>query len=90
MRNYEITAILKGNAVEETKNTLKEILSKNSIKITSEEDWGNKPLWHEMNKETAGNFAHYKCEVEDPSVLAAVENDFRLNQNILRSMIIRL
>ena len=90
MRNYEITTILRSSGVEDTKNTVKELFAKNSVTVTAEEDWGSKPVWHEISKETTGHFSHYKCDVADPSVLVALENDFKLNQNILRSMIIRL
>lgn len=90
MRNYEITAIIKDGSVEETKNTIKEILAKNSINLTAEEDWGVKTVWHPIGKEINGHFAHYKCSVDRPISLIPVENDFKLNQNILRSMIVRL
>jgi len=89
MRNYEITAIIKENAVEETKNTIKEIFAKNSVDVTAEEDWGSKTVWQPINHIPTGFFAHYKCSVKDTSVIASLENEFKLNQNIMRSMISR-
>ncbi|MCB1190951.1 MAG: 30S ribosomal protein S6 [Leptospiraceae bacterium] len=91
MREYEITAVLKEGAqplIDETKNTIKSVLAKYSGEITAEEDWGQKRIWHPINGENAGFFTHIKCKLEASSI-KEIEKDFRLNQNILRSMIAR-
>jgi small subunit ribosomal protein S6 len=90
MRAYEITSILldKGGNVEETKTSIKEILSKYSVEITSEEDWGQKKLWHNIGGNETGFFTYIKCNA-NPSSIVKLENEFKLNQNILKSLIIR-
>ncbi len=91
MREYEITAVIKEGSqplIDETKNAIKSILGKYSGEITSEEDWGQKRIWHPINGENTGFFTHIKCKLETSSI-TGIEKDFRLNQNILRSMIAR-
>jgi small subunit ribosomal protein S6 len=90
MRAYEITNILLDHpqtVTEETKNTVKDILKKYSVEITGEEDWGQKKLWHKINGYESGAFYHLRCKAE-PKIIANLENEFKLNQNILRSLIV--
>lgn len=90
MRTYEITTLLREgqNLVEETKATIKEILTKNSVEITLEEDWGQKKLWHEKDSSEYAFFTFIKCNAE-PSTIKKIEHEFKLNQNILQSLIVR-
>ncbi|MDX1959177.1 MAG: 30S ribosomal protein S6 [Leptospiraceae bacterium] len=90
MRAYEITAILldKGTIVEETKTSIKEILTKYSVEITSEEDMGQKKLWHTIGGNETGYFTYIKCKAE-PSSIAKLVGEFKLNQNILKSLIVK-
>jgi len=90
MRNYEVTTVFREGKSEETKKAVKEILEKHSAKITSEEDWGTKRLFHPVKHNESGFFSYIKCTIEDPSRISAIENDFRLNQEILKSMIIKV
>lgn len=89
MRNYEITAILKDSAVEETKNGIKEIFAKHSVTLASDEDWGQKKLWHPVGDSSTGHYTHFKCSA-DAKAIEKIEREFALNMNILRSMVIRL
>jgi small subunit ribosomal protein S6 len=88
MRNYEITAVYRTNAVEESKNSFKEILSKHSVNVQAEEDWGNKRLWHHVDGEENGYYNHFKCTAE-PTAIVKIENEAKLNLNILKAMVIR-
>jgi small subunit ribosomal protein S6 len=88
MRSYEITAILREgqNLIEETKNAIKDILKKYSAEVTLEEDWGQKKLWHPIEKQDYAFFTFLKCKME-PSQVEKIYHEFKLNQNILHSMI---
>ncbi|WCL48313.1 30S ribosomal protein S6 [Leptospira sp. GIMC2001] len=88
MRNYEITTVYRTNAVEETKNSFKEILAKYSVNITTEEEWGNKKLWHPVDGQDHGYYTLFKCTAE-PASIEKIENEAKLNQNILKSLVIR-
>lgn len=90
MRAYEITAILKegGTLVEDSKKAIKEILTKHSAEITGEEDMGQRKLWHRIGNHEYGHFALIKFN-GIPSSIKQIENELFLNQNILRSLIVR-
>ncbi len=89
MRNYEITTITRSTAKEVAKTEVIEIFKKHSINVTAEEEWGQKKLWHPIKHQDYGVFTHFKVSAEQ-SALDNVERDFGLNQNLLRSMIVRL
>ncbi len=92
MLNYEITAILKEesqNLLDETKAAIKETLNRYSVEIVSEEDWGQKKLWHRINGQEMGFFTNIKCKAA-PTSIAKIEHDFKINQNILRAMVCKL
>ncbi len=92
MRAYEITAVLQetpASIVDETKNTIKEFFKKYSVEMTEEEDWGSKKLWHAIRGLETGHYSHFKCKAE-PTAIAKLENEFKLNQNILRSLVIKV
>ncbi|EMO27442.1 putative ribosomal protein S6 [Leptospira interrogans serovar Bataviae str. HAI135] len=59
------------------------------MSVTAEEDWGQRKLWHPIQHEEQGIFHHYKCSA-DPNAIEKVEKEFLINQNILRSMVVRL
>jgi small subunit ribosomal protein S6 len=92
MRAYEITNVILDNPhsiTEETKSDIKNILQKFSVEIDSEEDWGQKKLWHKIRGNETGFYHFLKCKA-DPKIIAELENQFKLNQNILRSLIIQV
>lgn len=90
MRAYEITAILEegGSLVEESKKAIKEVLAKYAAQITAEEDWGQKKLWHRLGNHDYGFFTLIRFNGE-PSSIKSIENELFLNQNILKSLIVR-
>ena len=92
MRTYEITSILAEGSqsiLDETKQTIKDILKKNSVDISAEEDWGSKKLWYSIRGHENGHFTFLKCSA-DPKVITTIEHEFMLNQNILKTSIIKV
>lgn len=90
MRAYEITNVLVDSpaVVEEAKKQIREILSKYSVEITHEEDWGSKTLYHKIQGNTSGFYTYLECKAK-PEVIKSLEHEFHLNQNILRSLIVK-
>ncbi|BDA79314.1 30S ribosomal protein S6 [Leptospira kobayashii] len=88
MRNYEITNIIREGAVEETKSAVKDILAKHSVTIQNEEDWGSKRLWHPVGQDEQGHFTLIKCQ-SAPSEIVKIEHEFKLNTNILKTLVVR-
>ncbi|MBK8395436.1 MAG: 30S ribosomal protein S6 [Leptospiraceae bacterium] len=92
MRAYEITSILAEGSqtiIDETKKTIQDILKKYSAEITSEEDWGVKKLWYAIAGKESGFYTHIKCKAEASSI-EKIEREFLLNQNILKSLVIKV
>ncbi|HEY1406735.1 MAG TPA: 30S ribosomal protein S6 [Spirochaetota bacterium] len=86
MRTYELTVILRSGAkTEETKNTVKEILSKHGITIKEDQSWGLKRLAYAIDEEKDGVYMNLLVEAE-PSSIGTIAPDFHVNREILRHM----
>ena len=92
MNNYEILFIIKPDLNEEgLKNATKAItdsVTKNGGTIKKEESWGKKSLVYPVKKVKEGYY--FKLDFEAPSdAIAKMEAIYKLNQDILRTMITR-
>jgi small subunit ribosomal protein S6 len=92
MNNYEGLFILKPDLKEEdVKNLFKAItdsVTKNGGAVVKEESWGKKQLAYPVRKFREGYY--YKLDFTAPSAaIAKLEEGFKLNQDILRTMITR-
>lgn len=98
MRLYELVLVLKTSLSEaERKKTLsviKELLK--DLKITKEEEWGQKPLAYKIKKEAAGVYHLLALETASTGSgqAAVIPADFeqRLlrNENVLRHLLVRI
>jgi small subunit ribosomal protein S6 len=92
MRSYEMTSIIiegSSTVIDETKQIIKDILVKNSAEVSGEEDWGSKKLWYLIRGHENGHYSHLKFKA-DAKAIQKVEHEFILNQNILKTSIIKL
>ena len=92
MENYESLFIIKPDIKEEEiKGVLKAItesLVKNGGTVKKEENWGKKQLAYPVKKFKEGFY--YKLEFTAPTnLIAKLEESYRLNADILRTMITR-
>ena len=90
MNNYEILFIIKPDLKEEDiKNVTKTItdsVTKNGGTIKKEENWGKKQLVYPVKKAKEGYY--YKLDFTAPSsAVEKLEAGYRLNDNILRTMV---
>jgi len=86
VRSYELTVILRtGAKTEETKNTVKEILTKHGISIKEDLSWGVKRLAYSIEEEKDGYYMHLVVEAE-PKSIGTISGDFHVNKEILRHM----
>lgn len=93
MKKYEITFIVKPDLEEATikkeAENLKKVLTDKESKINEEKVMGQKELAYEMNKYKNGYYFLYTIEANNEAI-----NEFdriaRLNENILRHLIIRI
>lgn len=92
MADYEGLFIIKPNLEEEAvKNLLKtigELLSKNGGNIKKEENWGKRQLAYPVKKFKEGYY--YKLDFSATTdAISKLESAYKLNQDILRTMITR-
>ena len=89
MSEYEIVLLLtpqlSEQQAEDFVGTFKSDMLKGA-KITFEDFWGKKNLAYPINGETAAFYAVVHCEF-DGSGLIALEEEMRLNKNIIRHLI---
>ena len=92
MNNYEGLFIIKPELKEEdTKNVIKSIsdaITKGGGAIKKEENWGKKQLAYPVKKSKEGYY--YKVDFDlDGAQVAKIETAYKLNTDILRTMITR-
>ncbi len=92
MENYEGIFIIKPEIKDEdVKNVFKVIsdsVTKNGGTVKKEEPWGKRPLAYPVKKAKEGHYL--KLDFSAPtSAIAKLEEAYRLNDDILRTMITR-
>lgn len=92
MNNYEGLFIIKPELTEEnTKNVIKGIsdtIAKGGGAIKKEENWGKKQLAYPVKKSKEGYM--YKVDFDiDAAQITKIETTYKLNTDILRTMITR-
>jgi len=102
MRTYELALVMRPSLKEADRKkvleTIKEWLGK--VKITKENEWGQKALAYTIKKEDSGHFYMLELEAEDPSYKltaderkGGVPHDFEQRvlrtDNILRHLLLR-
>lgn len=93
MNKYEMMFIVK-STLEETKikeeaETLKNVITSMNGELTESKEIGNKKLAYPINKEITGYYFVYNFTA-DNELIAELDRKARIDENIVRHMIIRL
>ena len=90
MRPYEATFIFQcsPDAIEKGKRLVSEILTKASIKTTSEDDIGERRLAYKINKQESGHYVLYNIE-SNPNKIHEVIQSSSLATEVLKCFIVR-
>lgn len=92
MNKYESVIILSANAAEEATvafgEKMKELISANG-ELTSVEEWGKKTLAYEIKKQKEGYYILFTFTAK-PEFIAEFERILRLDEIVLKHMVIRL
>lgn len=93
MAQYEITLILRPEGTEEQlKQTVaraEELITKEGGTITATEAWGRRRLTFTLKKQREGVYFLLRAQGE-PTAMDRLKRAFRLEESILRVMIVRL
>jgi small subunit ribosomal protein S6 len=91
MNTYESIIILTAKATEEEienfKNQVAELISSNGEMI-GVDDWGIKKLAYDINHEKEGHYYLYNFK-SDPSLILEFERVLRINDKVLKQMVIK-
>jgi small subunit ribosomal protein S6 len=90
MRTYEIAFIvhpdLEETAFNEVLEKVKGWITESGGKVTNVDLWGKRKLAYEIRNQSEGQYVFVLIEME-PSSLAGLENNLRLQESIMRFMI---
>ncbi|MBL7158019.1 MAG: 30S ribosomal protein S6 [Candidatus Omnitrophica bacterium] len=91
MKEYEVLFIVDSDKEEQEKNAISAIhamIEKENGRVIKEESWGKKTLVYPIRKRKDG--AYYKINFSlDPAKLDTLNKSYKLNQDILRVMIVK-
>ncbi|MDO8551205.1 MAG: 30S ribosomal protein S6 [bacterium] len=90
MRKYELVLVLVPDKEDAEKLVIKikKELEGLGGKIETEEEWGKKTLTYRIKRLTEGFFYFYRVLIE-PQVVAAFEQKVRLEEKVLRYLLVR-
>ena len=95
MNNYYLTLVLKADFEESKRKTLLDGLIKKAVgekenqgKVIKEDLWGSKDLAYPIKRQTKGFVAHFEIET-DPKNAASIDKILRVEEDILRYLLIR-
>ena len=91
MKKYELMAIF---PLEEEKSKkgaedLKGTLTKFGAEIEEEKPFGDRDLTYEIKKQKRGRFVLFTMKL-NPSKIAEIEKEFRINMNLLKYQFVRI
>jgi small subunit ribosomal protein S6 len=89
MRNYQLVLVLRPTLSESERKKITETVKGwlKDVKVSKEEDWGQKALAYKIKKETAGYYINYELEAE------VIPGDFEKRligqDSVIRHLLIR-
>ncbi len=88
MNSYQLTLLLKNDLDETTRQTILGSLTKSFGKLVKEDLWGSKNLSYTIKHNDKAFFAHYEFEA-DPKTISALDKTVKLNEDILRYLLVK-
>jgi small subunit ribosomal protein S6 len=94
MKRYEIVFIVRPNLEEETIKKVVEdfhkLLETNKAKVILNKELGKKTLAYEIKKFESGYYFLFQVEADDHKAISEFDRLARINDNIIRHLIIRI
>jgi|GEM_PF-1237035 len=94
MTTYELMVILPGDMTEREAlaqlGVVKGYVSENGGTITEELVWGKRDLAYTIQKQDTGFYAIFHFTMEDTSGMPELKNELRLDQQVMRELIIKI
>lgn len=87
--NYALTIVVKPDLEEKARKELLSLVAKKMGKIEKEEEWGMKDLAYAIKHNRKGHYTHYLFSTE-PKDIAPLDKTLKLEEDILRYLLIRI
>lgn len=88
MNTYKLTLLVKNTIDEKERKELLDDVVKSFGKVTKEDLWGNRGMTYPIAKQTQAFYAHYEFE-SDPSTIAALDKKLKLNEDVIRFLLLK-
>lgn len=88
MTNYNLTILINNKVEDKAKTGLIDDLKKNFGNLVKEDLWGVRTLAYEIKHMDKAYFAHFEFESEPDSVIT-LDRNIRLNENIIRYLLVK-
>jgi small subunit ribosomal protein S6 len=85
---YVLTPELDEAGVEEATARVSTMLTNRGGEITNVDSWGRRRLAYPIENHLEGVYSLVRLKL-DPTSIAAIERDFRLNESVIRHLLIR-
>ena len=94
MKKYEIMFIVQPNleseVLKKTVSDIEKIFTNNKATITLSKELGQKELAYEIKKYKSGYYYLYNIEAENDKAIKEFDRIARINENVIRHLIINL
>ncbi len=93
VNSYYLTLVLKPDLDEKARKELLDDVKKKIVgqvgKIEKEDLWGARDLAYPIKKQTKGYFAHFQVNT-DPKVAKGIDKELKVEENLLRYLLVRV
>lgn len=93
MRSYEMVFIISPefdeDGAESVINDVKDLIARNGGEVTQVKPWGLRKLAYPINKQQEGRYVLTEFDL-DPQSVSEIERVLKLNEPVIRHLIIRL
>lgn len=88
MNSYQLTLLVKNNLDEKERQELLDSITKSFEKLEKEDLWGVKDLAYPIRHQDKAYFVNYLFQAE-PSKISSLDKKLKLNEDILRYLLVR-
>ncbi|MEK7617127.1 MAG: 30S ribosomal protein S6 [Patescibacteria group bacterium] len=93
MNSYLLTLVLKPDQDEKERKVLLDSLTKKIVgedgKVKKEDLWGVRELSYPIKRQTKGFYAHFELDA-DPSSVKGLDKTLKVEEDILRYLLVRI
>lgn len=86
--NYQLALLIKDSLDEKSREEILESVRKSLGEIKKEDLWGSRNLVYKIKKDDKAFYAYFEFETE-PGTIPSLDKSLKLNEDIIRYLLIR-